>query len=332
MATQLLAPTQTEALLSSTTEERNLPLQAAGLLFLTDDQFDPEALEQHLTRLLLSEITILLRPLSGASRALVLYWMRKFDLANLKLILRGKLSDESRASLQSQLVNLGQYALLPTESLLRTENTAEFLRVLESTPFKQIAHSVFKIYSERQDLFALDASIEQGYFSGLQQHLEALEKSERDRLLPLVGGLIDQLNLSWLLRYRFTYGLAPAEAYYFTISGGYALDSQQLRALSQLNSVDEVIQQLPPALATRLANIQKISQIERILDRMTLDVAQHLLHRTLFNLARAIAYLHLREKQLSQIRGILKGMVLGLPQEIIREAAGLTRPILPDPP
>ena len=331
MASQLLAPNQTEALISSTTEERILPLQAAGLFFLTDDQFDPEALEQHLTRLLLSEITILLRPLSGASRALVLYWMRKFDLANLKLILRGKLSDENRASLQSQLVDLGRFALLPTESLLRTENTAELLRVLESTPFRPIAHSVFKIYSERQDLFALDASIEQAYFSGLQQHLEALEKSERDRLLPLVGGLIDQLNLSWLLRYRFTYGLAPAEAYYFTIPGGYALDSRQLRTFSQLNSVDEVIQQLPPSLATQLANKQKISQIERILDRMTLHVAQHLLHRTLFNLSKAIAYLHLRERQLSQIRGILKGIVLGLPEEIIREAAGLTSPMLSDP-
>lgn len=327
MAAMLLAPTQLEALIGSTAEGRSKPLRAAGLVFLTDHALDSQELEQSLTMHLLSEIKILLRPLSGAAHAFLLFWMRKYELANLKLILRSKLLDESRSSLQSRLVDLGQFALLPTESLLRTENTAELLRVLEITPFRHIARSAFQIYSQRQDLFALDASIEQAYFSGLYHHFEALEESEQDHLHPLVGGLIDQLNLTWLLRYRFTYSLAPAEAFYFTIPGGYALNSWRLKTLSQLGSVEEVVKHLPPVMATLLADKPKIPQIERLLDQMIINVAQRLLNRTLFNLARAIAYLHLREKQLSHIRGILNGTALGLPEEMIREAAGLSRSV-----
>ncbi|MEW8462730.1 MAG: V-type ATPase subunit, partial [Candidatus Thiodiazotropha endolucinida] len=46
--------------------------------------------EQALLQRLMSELSVLLRPLSGRSRGLMLYWPRKFELYNLKTLIRGK--------------------------------------------------------------------------------------------------------------------------------------------------------------------------------------------------------------------------------------------------
>jgi V/A-type H+-transporting ATPase subunit C len=323
LARHLLSHAQFEQLVSAPGEGRSGALHTGGLDFLAELQPTPEVLEQRLITVLLADIMVLLRPLSGPPRTLLLYWMRRFELANLKLIIRGRLSNEDRATIRARLVDLGRFAILPIEPLLRTEDTAELLRVLERTPYVHIAREAFRIYSERRDLFALDATLEQRYFTGLATHLKALAGAERARLAPLVGGVIDRMNLTWLLRYRFAYALAPAEAYYLLISGGYELDSARLRALAQLGSLDEVLHGLPGSLAAQMRDARTRAEVERRLDAHTLAVARRLLARTTFNLARAVAYLHLREKQLLRIHGILKGLGLGLAQDIIREAAGL---------
>lgn len=323
LARHLLSRARLAQLLSASEEDRGAVLQAGGVGFLVQLKPTPEILEQRLIGVLLADIMVLLRPLSGPPRNLLLYWMRRFELANLKLIIRGRLSNEDRASVRARMVDLGRFAILPIEALLRTEDTAELLRVLERTPFVHIAREAFRIYAERHDLFTLDATLEQRYFAGLAAHLKALPGAERVRLAPLVGGIIDRMNLSWLLRYRFCYDLAPAEAYYLLISGGYELDSARLRALAQMGSLQEVLGGLSGSLAARLRDVRTPGELERRLDDHTLAVAQRLLARTTFNLARAVAYLHLREKQLLGIHGILKGLGLGLAQDLIREAAGL---------
>ncbi|MCG7963731.1 MAG: V-type ATPase subunit, partial [Candidatus Thiodiazotropha taylori] len=46
--------------------------------------------EHHLLQQLMNELKVLLRPLSGRSRGLILYWPRKYELYNLKTLIQGK--------------------------------------------------------------------------------------------------------------------------------------------------------------------------------------------------------------------------------------------------
>ena len=53
---------------------------------------DIHSLEQSIIAQLLEETLILLRPLTGSARTFLLYWTERFEVTNLKTLLRGKMT------------------------------------------------------------------------------------------------------------------------------------------------------------------------------------------------------------------------------------------------
>jgi V/A-type H+-transporting ATPase subunit C len=84
-----------------------------------------------------------------------------------------------------------------------------------------------------------------------------------------------------------------------------------------------VFRSLPPPLDAEFGDVNSIIEIEKALNKRTHRVAEHVLQRTAFNLARALAYLILRERQILKVHVALKGRVMGLDEESINMAARL---------
>lgn len=280
------------------------------------------SLEQRMISLLLADFVVLVRALSGAPRDFLIYWAHRFELSNLKAIMRGKLAGQTPATIRDQLVNMGPFASLPTDDLLRTEDIAELLRRLEGTPYSDIARQARIIYEERHDVFALDAAVDRRYYAGLAKRARTVERHEDGDLRRLMGSIIDRTNLLWLLRYRFAYALAPAEAYYLLIPAGYRLSGRDLLALSQLGSLEEVLQNLPEPFRHLLASAHNTTDVSVVLEQEMARTAQSVLGHAAFSLARVFAYLVLRETDLRQVRGIIRGRHLKLSPDLIRRAVG----------
>jgi len=265
---------------------------------------------------------VLSRSTHGEARQLLIYWIRRFELANLKTLLRGKVAGRPAAKIREELVQLGSFATLPLDRLLATEDVPELLRQLENSPYHSIVSQARLAFEAQQELFVLDATLDQRYFSVLSQLLKAFSGDERRWLDRLVGTYIDHLNLVWMLRYRFAYGLPPAQAYYLLASGGHRIVARDWLELVELQSQAAVIAALPEALAKRLSGALTISEVNRRLDAENQRVAEHVLHHGIFTLARALAYLLLRELQMQQLLAVLKGQQMKLSAELIRFAAG----------
>lgn len=325
MASRLLSDENMYSLIGSSLEQGSEIFQTAGVVGLRAElpSEPPYSLEQQLVTVLLADFVILVRPLSGVARKFFIYWAYRFELSNLKTILRGKMTGQPSAAIQDQLVDMGPFATLPIDDLMRTEDVAEMLRRLERTPFAEIAREARRIYDEHHELFSLDAAVDRRYYAGLSKHAQEIKGHEGRLLLSLVGQIIDRANLMWLLRYRFAYGLPPAEAYYLLIPAGERLKGHHLLALSQLGSFEEVIARLPSPFAGLLAGVRSPSEVTHILERESWRLSERILTRTSFNLARAFAYLILREKDLRQLRAIIKGKRAKIHSDVIREAAGL---------
>ncbi|CAK0777303.1 V/A-type H+/Na+-transporting ATPase subunit C [Gammaproteobacteria bacterium] len=288
---------------------------------------DTTDLEQRLVNLFLADVETLVRPLSGEPRNLLVYWVRRYELGNLKAIIRSRMAGQTSAWIRSELINVAPFAILPIEDLLETEDTTEMLRRLEATPYGDIARQARTVFEERHDLFVLDAVVDKHYYTGLIQRVQALPTVEQRHLRPLIGILIDRINLMWLLRYRFVYDLAPAHTYYLLVPNATQLTqlpSSQLLSLVQLDTPEEVIRNLSPALAEVIDKATTPSAVEDHLIHEINRQAQFVLRNTLFSVARAFAYLVLREHQLHQIHVILKGKQLRLSEELIRAAAQLS--------
>ncbi|MGH7184440.1 MAG: V0D/AC39 family V-type ATPase subunit, partial [Nitrospiraceae bacterium] len=192
-----------------------------------------EHLDQDHVTTLLNELAVLIRPLSGAPHELLGYWAHRFELGNLKTIIRGKMANQPQATIEKQLQNMGIFTSLPIAELLQTDTPAELLRRLEQTAYAEIARQVRHLLEQGEALFALDAALDRRYFAGLARRGAAIDDSAGQLLRAIIGSIVDRVNLVWLLRYRYAYHLSPAQAYYMLIPASHRLLPQQMRQLAQ---------------------------------------------------------------------------------------------------
>jgi len=128
---------------------------------------DTLSLESRIITQLLEETRILVRPLQGAARQFLLYWTERFEVSNVKTLLRAKMADERAASVASRLVNMGPFARLDLESLAHAEDESELFRRLESSPYAEIVRHARRAFEESRDPFILEATLDRAYYEGL---------------------------------------------------------------------------------------------------------------------------------------------------------------------
>jgi len=97
----------------------------------------------------------------------------------------------------------------------------------------------------------------------------------------------------------------------------YGLSPDRLRQLSALESVEEVVAALPSQLRGSLHGSTDIPGLFAHLETMAADTAYGVLHSGAPAIARAFAYLILRELDLRDVRAVLRGRHLGLQRDAI---------------
>jgi len=294
----------------------------SGFTSNESDQYSGE-LDQSNVTILLSELAVLIRPLSGAARELLNYWAHRFELGNLKTIIRGKMADQPRSLIERQLQDMGAFTSLPVDDLLRSDTPAELLRRLEQTPYAEIASQARHLLEQGEALFALDAALDRRYFAGLARRSRSTDSGPGQLLRDIVGCMIDRVNLVWLLRYRFAYKLSPAQAYYLLIPASHRLLPQQMQQLAQRASFDDAIGNLPHPFDEILEGARNATEVTLKMEKENWRIADNILRHSNFNVARALAYMMLRERDLRRMRAIACGRSMQMGGDAIRAALGI---------
>src|SRR5271157_279340 len=317
-ARQLIELDQINSLIDRTRDEHTVELsQPSALLQNTDD------LDQNNVNILLGELAILVRPLSGAPRALLGYWAHRFELGNLKTIIRGKMANQPRPLIEARLQDMAAFASLPIDELLQSDTPAELLRRLERTPYAEIASLARQLLERGETLFALDAALDRRYYAGLARHSRVADSDPRQLLHDLVGSIVDRVNLVWLLRYRYAYNLPAAQAYYLLIPASHRLLPRHMQQLAQRASFGDAISSLPSPFDKILAGVRNATEATLRLEQESWRIAANVLRFSAFNVARALAYMMLRERDLRRLRAIARGRSMRLKGSVIRSALGI---------
>jgi len=297
--------------------KRGLAAMAQGY-----DGTDPRSLEGRIIAQILDETRVLLRPLTGADRQFILYWTERFEVSNVKTLIRAKMSGERYASLAPRLIDMGPFARLNLDDLMHAEDVTELFRRLEASPYADIVRHARRAFEESHDPFILDATLDRSYYEGLVRRAQPIEAEAGKPFRDLMASLIDRVNLVWLMRYRFNYGLPPAQVYYLLVGGHYRLHADVLQRLVTQPSVEAVVANLPPEYARSLRGAHSIMEVFCTLEADAAEQARHILHSAAYPLARAYAYLILRERDLRGVRAVLRGRHLRLSPNAIRQALG----------
>jgi V/A-type H+-transporting ATPase subunit C len=281
------------------------------------------AVKQALIGTLLNEMKVLIRPMHAAEADLVLAWGRKYTLFNLKALLRGKFHELDQEEISANLNELPPHARLPLDDLFRAEGVPELLRKLEQGPYRLIARQAREIFEQKRDPFAFEAVIDQRYYAEMARQLHQIRDGGERELNNLVGALLDRVGLLWLLRFRFSYGLSPSETFYQLVPSVRLLHRDRLLSLVNLETFQEILDALPEPLYSKLEGSSSLFEVQRRLGAHVTDEARRILARGQSGVARALAYLILREHGVLALFSLVRGQLLGLPRELVEMAVEL---------
>lgn len=294
-----------------------------------DRRIKGRAVKEALINTLLGELRVLIRPMDAVGSGLVLAWGRKYALFNLKTLLRGKLYDLDPQEIRSNLYELPEYVRLPQQELFQAEGVLELLRTLEQGPYRLIARQGREVFEQKRDPFALEAAIDQRYYAEMVRRLLQFRDENVLELNHLLGAILDRVGLLWLLRFRFSYSLSPSETFYQLVPSVRLLHRDRLLVLVNLETFTEIIEALPEPLRSELAGSNSLIEVQRRLGQYVTREARRILASGRSGVARALAYLILREHGLLALFSLVQGQLLGLPRDLIEIAVELTEPNCP---
>lgn len=324
MAARLLDERELTSLIALPADACGEVFSHVGLPGLAADLAAGRYIEQSIIAAQLDDITILMRA-AGAGRSFLQYWTLRFEMSNLKAIVRGRLSGAPAAAIRRELSSLGFLQRLPVDELLATEDFEELMRRLEQTPYGDMVRFARRASGAQPGLFDFDAALDRRFYHGLTEQARPLE----DRLGPvfrrLMERLIDRVNLNWLLRFRFAYALPPAQTYYLLVPSRYRLSSGVLKALSTLGRLEEVLAALPEPYRNWLQGQHDVNAALAMMDARVADEMRTVLRAAAPAFARTLAYLILRDRDLRRIRAVIRGRSLGLNASVIAQAAWLAK-------
>lgn len=278
------------------------------------------AFERSLMQAWLNELSALLRPLEGASRRLLMQWASRYELLNIKALVRGKVGQLPNEEIERSLFALPGFLSLNHDELLNTDSVPELLRHLQKTRYRRIATQALRRYEERPDAFLLDATLDQQFYSELGARAQQLSSTDRTAILDLIGRIVDRHNLVWSLRYRFNYGLQPSEVLYLAIDGGRVLNRSVLQRVLNADSLPEAIRQLPDHLLSHGPMPDRIMLIEVAMRDDLHAYVRRALRLSPSVLTSALCYLVLRYGDINAVYAIVHARVHGLADDILEEA------------
>jgi V/A-type H+-transporting ATPase subunit C len=278
------------------------------------------AFERALMQTWLDELSALLRPLEGSARRLLTQWASRYELLNIKALVRGKIGQLPNDEIERSLFLLPGFLSLNHDELLNTDSVPELLRHLQKTRYRRIASQALRQYEERPDPFLLDATLDQQFYGDLVNRARQLAGDDHSETLNLIGRIVDRHNLVWSLRYRFNYGLQPSEVLYLAIDGGRVLNRSLLQQILQAETLHEALRQLPDNLLSHGQVPQQIIQIEVAMRDDLSDYAQRAMRRSPSSLTSVLAYLVVRHGDITKLYAIVHARVRGLGDDLLDEA------------
>ncbi|MFP4056031.1 MAG: V0D/AC39 family V-type ATPase subunit [Candidatus Brocadiia bacterium] len=253
--------------------------------------------------------------------------MRRFQMENLKVLLRAWKAGERWERVAPFLARLPTALELPAEALLQAQSLADFLMLIPVRAFRRAGQRGAAHHAETGQTFVVEIGFEAGYYEALLGQLGRLPGKHRRGASPLVRQEAAIYNLLALFRVKLGYEVpferaarffVPVEPHPFRIERLYALPH-----------FDDMVALVPRGLLPRgmEAPLRTIADLERALWQRMLVVANRRFYRSLEDVGGILAFAQIKRVELANLIRVIEGVRYGLDAGAIRQ--GLIR--LPQP-
>ncbi len=254
-----------------------------------------------------------------STRPLFTQLYRHFEVDNLKAVLRGIAAGASWDQVLYVLFPLGPVAVLPARRMLEAGSMEAAVELLRGTPYyNTVSHSMER-YTAEHSLFPLELALDLSYWRSLWRDVNRLPKQDRTQALRIIGALVDLNNLMWAIRYRVYYHLSEEEIINYTLSFGYRVQDENIRAIAAGADITQIVTRIYPQLTGVDALLQQPQQglpkLELQLQRYVVEQCQTIFLGQPFHIGIPLGYLILTELEIQDLTVLIEAKSAHMPVE-----------------
>jgi V/A-type H+-transporting ATPase subunit C len=261
------------------------------------------------------------------ARRLLTTLLGRWDLFNIKTIIRGKHMNFPDEVIIDSLIAVGQLTQVDAEELAKQVGVKGVVDTLATwgLPFAVPLRETLPEYNESADLSLLELALDRYYYQWAAKRLKG-RRANVTLARTFLGTQVDTINLLTCLR-LLNSDLPPEDAARFFLSGGMRVSEGLFTDLASMSDVDEVFQRLKRTPFGRsleevaLAYIEKgsISVFERALEDYLFRAAFATGKGDPLGVGISISYLWAKANEVTNMRIVVKGVSVGMPVERMRE-------------
>ncbi len=247
---------------------------------------------------------------------LILEYLRRWDVWNIKTLLRGKYSGASDTEIMKYLVPAGELSPEHLEELAKKDSIQDIISAFDGTDYA----SALAQY-DGKNLASLENALDKLYYFRMERAVGGTLSVGGGLLLKYVRREIDIKNLITLFRMNKA-GIDAAVIQENLIPGGKLHDELSRMAGQPFGEFLRGLEGYPfwssiSDIAT--SDIEAVSRVEARLKAYLIRYAWALSNYHPLSILPVLGYMVSKETEVSNIRKIVRGKEAGLPSELIEE-------------
>ena len=260
--------------------------------------------------------TKLIEMTTGEPHFLIIEYLRRWDIWNIKTILRGKLYEATDEEILRVLVPSGELSVEFLQSLVRKKSIEEVVDALKGT----IYYNIIKNIDYTQSSMKLEDELDKFYY---RRMVEAAEITGNSLFLNVIRMEIDIANLKTLFRLKKA-GISGSRALEYIIPGGLYFTDSVVRKMA-IASFEEFIGIVSASRYWSVISdvikeqVESLSMIELRLDKYLSERVWKTSTSRPLTVLPILGYMLSKYVEVENIRAIARGKEARLSQETIKD-------------
>lgn len=253
-------------------------------------------------------------------------YLRRWDIQNIKTIIRGKNVHATREDIFESLVPAGDLDDVTLVEMIKQPDVKAVIDLLATMgiDYARPLTRHFREFSEGHELVVLEMALDRFYY---EQALEVVKgKSYDERLIrEMLATEIDVLNLKTAMR-MIRDKIEPEDSEKYLIPGGMQLRPEHLHQLLEAREIGSVIERLKGTRYGFLAEVspeyykgENISELEKRLDRFTIRRGLNAFAADPLSIAVSIGYFWAKLNEITNLRVISRCKTADISEDAIRK-------------
>jgi len=256
----------------------------------------------------------------------IVIFLHRWDVQNIKTILRGKNIHATAEEILDCLVPAGELDEVTLKELLKQPDVRAVIDLLATWKIRY-AHPLTESFPEfvkTKDLAVLECALDRYYYADALAAV-SIPTYNNNLIRDLLALEVDVVNLRTVLRMVRDH-VDPADAQRYLIGGGKEFDEKKLHHLLSLPAIEDVVKALVATRYRFLSTVpesairtQKISVIEKELERFLIKKGVGAFLLDPLSVASVIGYFWAKYNEITNIRIISRCKTADFPVEHLRE-------------